>query len=1001
MAVTVQKFNNFSLIAPDYEALLRMPDNPGKRAVTPVITRTPTSYPRIPRFNRMEREIVLTVRILASDFETKTDTLLREFRPGILGALEVDFSGTTRVLDLFIVTVVPYSGAHNRLVVTAIAPTGPFRSLTTNTTTQTITSSGSSWAITNAGNSDEDGAVIRVTPNASKPGSSGWQHRFEVVVGNRSEQPLSNYSIDIGGSTGFAHNSEVTAGRSLASGNDVRVFIDGIEENRFPGEDTTASTGNDFNNTSDATSLWVTDTFQPKREAKLLNAITSVSPATGGVLEVEAGGTSGWPETGAMCFTATAEVIEYTGIRKETPSQTEAFTGITRGARNTVASASSAGDSGFRVEKRVQILTGYTNAGIPSAPTSKKPMFDLTSATLSNTRHEWASFVDVDNPGRPMQWRRLLRPLDDQSPYIATTNNELKFIAAPEGGSSSAPNFNTWRHNFPAPLKTAGFSSPTTATVTRTAAGTSVVAPAPTGFTAGNVFFAQATSNIGGSNWNTPAGWTDVGVETGGQQAYYRVAQGGDTNWTFTIGTGSADLKVAIVELAGLDSTDPIIDSGALLVSDATPDRDAMQVLNSPSINPDTEGPAVLFLTTAFVGGGVTITATGTPHWGDDMTTAWNDGGDDPSIFGGFVAWDRIDQAEPQEVTFSGTGAGSSYWSVFVLRLAPVVEGTRVLDDTMALQWFLEDTDGHESLRLQEVGPAVSGTFGVAASPVNKMSRVDVYGRSALAYESPVARNAESQLNLQIAPTTTDAQQFTVIGDGSILQWQLKGTGANAATFGCDLWSDNGSDAPSASLVTADHPSSTKAAEIKWYTFTPTIPHRVSTGTLLWLLPHGSTSLVAHLNAGEYSGGVSTETDVFNFRVKSLDLTPDSQTRPAAGERAEISALTAHLDTDLAPFVDVRGREDVYVFNQAILENTTTGQTATIDAVVAVTDVLEINVANRTVTNTTTGENLISQIEFSDAANWFTIEPGTNNFRLTESGLVSVSVDVDHFDRWE
>lgn len=301
------------------------------------------------------------------------------------------------------------------------------------------------FTVENAGNAEDDQPVIRLQPITQKAAANSWIYKREVIVANRVENAFADYALcltDDGSGGGFDHAAEVTAGRSLASGNDVRVLLDGVETPRWDGGGS-ASSWNDMD-----LLLWINVTLSPGLRAELDAAVTAGSPANGGDLSVIPGGTAGWPSSGALLVDD--EVILYEGITDD------AFTGVTRGVRNTTAASHSAADICYWVERRIQIIYGYTGASAPDARLDRKPLLNLDLS--DNTFHQWPTFASEDP--RSMQWTRVLRDRNRQKdrilaegPTAAADLTALSFAFDNDGPSAGLPNFNGWRRPIPAGTK--------------------------------------------------------------------------------------------------------------------------------------------------------------------------------------------------------------------------------------------------------------------------------------------------------------------------------------------------------------------------------------------------------------------------------------------------------------------------------------------------------------------------------------------------------------------
>lgn len=443
MTITVASFGGHALDSGDYRAHL-MPDA-FQRTGEHVTVKPPGSWPRSVRVELRERSFELQVKLQPGvDIQDAHEELAGWFATGTEADLVVDFDGTDRTLTCVVIAArpfYPYTGVFTALLEAVDAR---WKHTSLQTVTTPVTASGQTFALVNDGTATVDDAVITVTPTTAKSVANGWRYAREVIVAWRATRASAGpYPLEI--TEGWDHAAEVSAGRSLATGDDVRVLVDGVEVPRWWGSHA------DTDPNSPAARLWIAQAFSPRRTFTLLAAATAGSPADDGELEVEKGGTLGWPSSGA--FVLDDEVFTYSGRTESNANGRAAFTGITRGARTSTAATHSAGTTGYWLEHRIQIVYGYTSATAPDARADLEPMLDRSNANLSNTRWVWADFLDSRYPGRAAQWQRVYQARDTQSALILSPSGapaaSLAMEYQSDGQQAGKPAFNVWRMPIP------------------------------------------------------------------------------------------------------------------------------------------------------------------------------------------------------------------------------------------------------------------------------------------------------------------------------------------------------------------------------------------------------------------------------------------------------------------------------------------------------------------------------------------------------------------------
>ena len=441
MALVVESFNGTDIQTATYRSYLVGADNIETRAIEPVVVRPAGRNGRFMRSNVTPRIVPVHVEIISGDTDAGQIALAQTFTLGTEGEFLVTYNGTSRALTARVERTIKYDQAPRLFTAVLVAEDPDWHSSALQTVTQQQTVSAATWAVANDGNVADYRGVYTLKPVTAKLTASGYVWKREVVVANPVARPFANYAHMLT----LGHAALVTAVKSLASGNDVRIRVDGVETPRW----VNTSAGRTWNTAT--CDIWWNMTLSPGKFATLFADTTAAVPANGADLEVVRGGTSGWPRTGVMLIDD--EVITYTGISTNNANGREAFTGITRAARNTVAAIHTTTDTIYWVERRVQLIYGYSGAGAPDARDEQKPMLDFTDASLSNTSHRWLDFAHATDP-RSMQWARRAVNRDDQEPAFiqAATGSpaaSMAFVFQSAGAQVGSPLFNQWERDFP------------------------------------------------------------------------------------------------------------------------------------------------------------------------------------------------------------------------------------------------------------------------------------------------------------------------------------------------------------------------------------------------------------------------------------------------------------------------------------------------------------------------------------------------------------------------
>ncbi|HIP95655.1 MAG TPA: hypothetical protein EYH32_00385 [Anaerolineae bacterium] len=257
-----------------------------------------------------------------------------------------------------------------------LCPDPQWRAATQTVDTWDITASGQTRTVVNDG-TDETYPILEITPTSVKTG--GYAYKRYVLVTWRAPGAETRYPIRIGP---LDTAELIGAGKMQADGDDLRIFVDGQEVDRWlVGINTTS------------TYIWFNADWQAAQYATLSTSIT-----TGDVDSIEVNeDISGFPSSGVLLIDG--EAFSYT-------SKSDAdrkFTGITRAVWGTSEAAHSTGATVWWMQHEVVIAYGNASVGAPSVDDRYKPAFDLTVST--NTSWHYTEFGDSDEL-RAARWHR-------------------------------------------------------------------------------------------------------------------------------------------------------------------------------------------------------------------------------------------------------------------------------------------------------------------------------------------------------------------------------------------------------------------------------------------------------------------------------------------------------------------------------------------------------------------------------------------------------------------
>jgi hypothetical protein len=232
-----------------------------------------------------------------------------------------------------------------------------------------------SFVVNNDGD-DDAYPILYITPKTAKTGNT-WAYKRWIPVKWLPTVAATSYPVDIC-NAGF-DTATLTTAKMQADGDDLRVWVDGVEVNRWLDAMDSANT-----------KVWVNLNFQASQTATM-----AVIGNTDGTTLTATSDITNWPSTGILYIDT--EAITYTG--KSSADKT--FTGCTRGAKGTTAATHLVGATAYWIQHDVWILYGNSGASAPTVDDNYKPAFELDHSTNTS----WVYEVFGENDGlRPASW---------------------------------------------------------------------------------------------------------------------------------------------------------------------------------------------------------------------------------------------------------------------------------------------------------------------------------------------------------------------------------------------------------------------------------------------------------------------------------------------------------------------------------------------------------------------------------------------------------------------
>jgi uncharacterized protein YqkB len=260
----------------------------------------------------------------------------------------------------------------------------PYWKLVTATdTTWSVTASGQTQAITNAGNR-KIGSKFTLTPTSGK--AAGLTYRRWVPIYNNMDI---SYIAPLDITSGGLDTATLTTAKMQADGDDFRVWVDGVEVDRWLQDMDTATT-----------KCWVNLNLGPRRQGTTDTSIAGAGAIT------------------TITFSKTKANLEFlhamaAAVNKVVLIDSEAFiftgvnlvtyqlTGVTRTKKDTTIAAHAQPKTVRWIEHDVWILYGDSTLTAPDVDDDNKPIFALSS---TNGAWVFTNFYDADS-ARTGMWK--------------------------------------------------------------------------------------------------------------------------------------------------------------------------------------------------------------------------------------------------------------------------------------------------------------------------------------------------------------------------------------------------------------------------------------------------------------------------------------------------------------------------------------------------------------------------------------------------------------------
>lgn len=313
-------------------------------------------------------------------------------------------------------------------------------------TTWNVTATGQTQAITNAGNRNVP-PKITLTPTITKTGGLSYR-RWIPIYNNMDISYIAPLDITNGG----LDTATLTTAKMQADGDDFRVWVDGIEVDRWLNDMDTAGT-----------ECWNNINLAPRQEGTTNTSIAGAGAITTITLSTTRANLDFLHNMAAAVNKVVlidSEAFIFTGVNLVTYQ----LTGVTRTMKGTTIAAHAQPKTVRWIEHDIWILYGDSTLSAPDVDDNNKPMFSLAS---TNGAWTWAYFYDADS-ARPGGWKGEVLASRTGLSYVYTADSNtfadpsthlgLALIGSPDFQVQNETGTLDWMFSHPATITTVLFS---------------------------------------------------------------------------------------------------------------------------------------------------------------------------------------------------------------------------------------------------------------------------------------------------------------------------------------------------------------------------------------------------------------------------------------------------------------------------------------------------------------------------------------------------------------
>lgn len=174
-----------------------------------IATSAPMSgRPQVTSFRHLPRTLVVHIRIKSGGFREGAELLSQWFANGTEGTLRVDpGDGSVRVINGIVKTIRPYAdGQAMRYEAVIYCADGRWRADTESSHAASVSASPHNFAIANLGNIDCDELMLTYQPTALKTQANGQRYFRDIIIANRTPNEFQDEPIELTG--GQLHMSD-------------------------------------------------------------------------------------------------------------------------------------------------------------------------------------------------------------------------------------------------------------------------------------------------------------------------------------------------------------------------------------------------------------------------------------------------------------------------------------------------------------------------------------------------------------------------------------------------------------------------------------------------------------------------------------------------------------------------------------------------------------------------------------------------------------------------